>query len=186
MSSYRFRQQDHKPLPHLNSIVYNAQNSPVFIISDRPTIYFISSLVRFYNNTRWPDKGVWFNDGIRKYVNNFVQNTEFKLSLNWYLRQEIILVIDLLKSPTIHVNLDKTIQHRVAYKVLVCLTENQINEVLYIFDHFIFNIDMYPQTMNLTPETMNKLKSMYGKICAETYLNNATTQVNLNNFTIEQ
>lgn len=177
MSSYRFRQQDHKPLPHLNSIVYNSQNSPVFIVSDRPTIYFISSLVRFYNNTKCPDKGLWLNDGIRKYIENFAQNTKFKLSLNWFLRHEILFVLDLLRSPLAQHTLDKSIQLRVAYKVLVCLTESQINDVLHIFSQFIFNIEMYPQKMSLTSATMDKLKSTYGKVCAECYLNSPHLQV---------
>lgn len=178
-SSYRFRQQDHKPLPHLHSIVYNARNSPVFIVSDRPTVYFVSSLVRFYNNTKCPDKGAWLNDGIHKYIDNFARNTEFKLSLNWFLRHEILFVLDLLKSPIAQASFDKSQQLRVAYKILNCLTETQINDVLHIFSQLIFNIDMYPHNMGLTKETLIKLKSTYGKVCAETYLNNADTQVKL-------
>lgn len=173
LSSYRFRQQDHKPLPHLNSIVYNSQNSPVFIVSDRPTIYFISSLIRFYNSTKCPDKGLWLNDGIRKYVENFAQNMQFKLSLNWFLRHEILFVLDLLKSPFAQQNFEQSVQQRVAYKVLTCLTDTQINDVLYIFSQYIFNIDMYPQNMNLTSATMNKLKSTYGKVCVESFLNSS-------------
>lgn len=73
--------------------------------------------------------------------------------------------------------LDKSVQLRVAYKVLTCLTETQINEVLYIFSQFIFNLDMYSQNMNLTLDQMNQMKSTYGKVCAETYFNNAHLQV---------
>lgn len=160
--------------------MYNTQNSPVFIVSDRATIYFISSLVRFYNQTKCPDKGLWLNDGIHKYVENFARNTEFKLSLNWFLRHEILFVLDLLKSSFLQQNLDKSTQLRLAYKVLVCLTETEINDVLYVFSQYIFNIEMYAHNMNLTAETMNKLKSTYGRVCAETYLNNALEQVNSN------
>lgn len=179
LSSFRFRQQDHKPLPHLNSIVYNSQNSPVFIISDRPTIYFIGSLLRFYNNMKYPNKGTWLNDGIRQYIENFAQNTKCKFSLNWFLRQEILFVLDLLKLSTTQEMLDKSIRLQVAYKVLTCLTETQIDDVLHIFSQFIFNIDMYPHTLDLSPDTMNKLKSTYGRICAEFYLNNTSAQVNM-------
>lgn len=177
LSSYQFRQQDHKPLPHLNSIVYNSHNSPVFIVSDRPTIYFIGSLMRFYNNTKYTNNGAWMNDGIRQYIENFAENTKFNFSLNWFLRQEILFVMDLLKSSSTHEVLDKSVLLRVAYKVLVCLTETQINDVLHIFSQFIFNIDMYPQTTNLSSDTMNRLKSTYGRICAEFYLNTASAQV---------
>lgn len=177
LSTHRFRQQDHKPLPHLNSIVYNTQNSPVFIVSDRPTIYFISSLVRFYNNTKSPDKGAWLNDGICNYIKHFAQHTTFDLSLNWFLRHEILFILDWLRSAMAQQKLDKSVQLRLAYKVLTCLTETQINDVLYIFSQFIFNIDIYSQNMNLTLDHMNQMKSTYGKICAETYFNNAHLQV---------
>lgn len=132
--------------------------------------------MRFYNNTKTLDKGLWLNDGIRAYIEKFVKNTEFKLSLNWYLRHEILFVLDLLKSPLAKETLDKSTQLRVAYKVLVCLTETQINEVLNIFSQYIFNIDMYSQSMDLTSDKMDQIKSTYGKVCAESYLNNA--QVN--------
>lgn len=177
LSSYRFRQQDHKPLPHLNSIVYDSQNAPVFIVSDRPTIYFIGNLVRFYSNTKYQNKGAWLNDGIRQYVENFAENTECQFSLNWFLRPEILFVLDLLRSSTARELLDKSIQLRVAYKVLTCLTETQIDDVLHIFSQFIFNIDMYPKIMDLTAAKMNQLKSTYGKVCAEYYLNNTSAQV---------
>lgn len=78
--------------------------------------------------------------------------------------------------------LDKSVQLRVAYKVLTCLTETQINDVLFIFSQFIFNIDMYAQNMNLSSDKTNKMKSTYGKVCAETYFNNAHLQVQEVNF----
>lgn len=72
--------------------------------------------------------------------------------------------------------LDKSVQLRVAYKVLTCLTETQINDVLFIFSQFVFNIDMYSQNMNLTSDKLNHMKSTYGKVCAETYFNNTHLQ----------
>lgn len=73
--------------------------------------------------------------------------------------------------------LDKSVLLRVAYKVLICLTETQINDVLFIFSQFIFNVDMYSEKLNLTVDKMNQMKSTYGKVCAETYFNSAHLQV---------
>lgn len=140
-------------------------------------MYFIGSLVRFYINTKHPNNGAWLNDGIRQYVQNFTQHSKSTFSLNWFLRQEILFVLDLLKSPATQELLDKSTQLQMAYKVLTCLTETQINDVLHIFSQFIFNIEMYPQTMDLSANTMNQLKSTYGKVCAEFYLNTASAQV---------
>lgn len=105
-----------------------------------------------------------------------MQSTKSELSLNWFLRHEILFILDCLESSVAQQTLDKSIQLRLAYKVIVCLTEAQINDILRIFSQFIFNIEMYTQQMNLTSDKMNQLKSTYGKICAESYFNNTDTQ----------
>lgn len=176
MSSYKFRQQDHKPLPHLHSIVFNARNSPVFIVSDRPTIYIISSIVRLFNATKFSNDGTWLNDGILQYIENFANATESKTALNWFLRQEIIFVLDILKSSLAQSQIDRNTQLQLAYKVVTRLTENQINDLLQVFSQFIFNIEMYPNRMDLTPDNMNDIKSAYGKICVEHFLSTIDEQ----------
>lgn len=177
LTTYKFRQQDHKPLPHLHSIVFNARNSPVFIVSDRPTIYLIGSIVRFYNNTKLPNDGTWLNEGICQYIEKFARDSDTKSSLNWFLRQEIIFILDLLRSPLAQTKIDKGIQLQLAYKVVACLTESQINELLQVFSQFIFNIELYPNKMDLTLDAMNQLKSTYGKLSVEHYLNTINDQV---------
>lgn len=177
LSAYRFRQQDHKPLPHLNSIVFNEQNSPVFIVSERPTIYFMCSVARLFNTVELTNE-TWLNDGIVQYMVHFAQNIELKLSLNWFLRHEIILILDFLRSSAALTSIEESLQLNLAYKLLLCLTENQINDILYIFSHFIFKIDMYSHNMNLSSEEMSQMKSTYGKICVEYYLNAVGSQVN--------
>lgn len=177
LATYKFRQQDHIPLPHLHSIVFNARNSPVFIVSDRPTIYFISSIARFYNNSQYSNDGIWLNEGIVQYIENFAQNSQKKLTLNWFLRHEIIFILNILKSPLAQAKIDKGIQLQLAYKVVGYLTENQINELLFVYSQFIFNIELYPNRMGLTSDTMNQMKSSYGKLCVEHYLNTINVQV---------
>lgn len=177
LSSYKFRRQDHKPLPHLHSIVFNAQNSPVFIVSERPTIHFINSLIRFYNNTKYASDDSWLDEGIVQYVEHFARNSAAEMSLNWFLRQEIIFMLDLLKSSAVQSKIDKKIQLQMAYKVVGCLTEGQTNELLTIFSQFIFNMEMYPNRLDLTVDTMNRLKSNYAQLCVDRFLNTVNAQV---------
>lgn len=177
LSSYKFRQQDHTSLPHLHSIVFNAQNQPVFIASERPTIHFINSVVRFYNNTKYLSDDSWLDEGIVQYVVHFARNSEADMSLNWFLRQEVIFMLDLLKSSAVQSKIDKKIQLQMAYKVVRCLTEGQTNELLTIFSQFIFNIEMYPNRLNLTLDTMNRLKSNYAQLCVDRFLNTINAQV---------
>lgn len=177
MATYSLRKQDHKPFPHLHSIVFNTRNSPVFIVSERPTIYLINSIVRFYNTSKYTDNGLWLNDGIRQYIQRFIKNTEWKFSMNWFMRQEIILVLDLLRSTIIRDGIEKSVQLNLAYKVVHCLAQNQINDILNVFSHFIFNIDMYANQMGLSSDVLNHWKSMYGRICVEHYFNTLNVEV---------
>lgn len=179
LTSYKTRQQDHKPLPHLHSIVFNRRNSPIFIVSERPTIYFLTSLAHLFNRPDLLDsksiahirENLWLKDGIIQYIEQFAFNTRYQSTLNWFLRHEILFVVGILKNPTTLPNVSKTLQLKLAYKLLLCLTENQINEILYVFSQFIFNIDVYENAMSLTADDMNRMKSAYGKNYVEYYFN---------------
>lgn len=174
----KIRQQDHKPLPHLHSIVFNQRNSPVFIVSERPTIYFFTSLLRL--TTRFNINDItnnWHKDGINQYIEQFAFNSQHQSSLNWFLRHEILFFLEILKSPTLS-NHSKMLQLKLAYKLLLCMTENQINEILEIFSQFIFNLNLYENTNNLTPDDMNRMKSAYGKVYVEYYFNAYAPQRN--------
>lgn len=166
------RQQDHKPLPHLHSIVFNGRNSPVFIVSERPTIYFFTSLLRLTNRLNRTDiTNNWHKDGINQYIEQFACNSQHQSSLNWFLRHEILFFLEVLKSPTTLAKHNKSLQLKLAYKLALCLTDNQINEILQIFSQFIFNLSLYENTNNLTADDMSRMKSAYGKVFVEYYFN---------------
>lgn len=179
LSSFRQRQQDHKPLPHLHSIVFNARNSPVFVVSEKPTIYLLSSIVHFFNNmtnaTALMCNADWLNDKFVGYMENFAKNTDWSFATNWFLRREITFVLDLLKSTAVQQRIDKRLQLMVAYKVLCCLDDTQLNDILHIFSRFIFNIDLYEHKLDVT--SMDDWKSLYAKVCVEHYLNSLNEEV---------
>lgn len=179
LSSLRQRQQNHTPLPHLHSIVFNARNSPVFIVSEKPTIYLLSSIVHFFNNmknTKIPiGNADWLSDALIGYIEKFAKNTSWSFSMNWFLRREVTFVLDLLKSSAFQQRIDKKLQLMIAYKLLCCLDDTQLNDILYIFSRFIFNIDLYEHKMNVT--SMDEWKSLYAKVCVEYYLNSLNREV---------
>lgn len=181
LSSLRQRQQDHQPLPHLHSIVFNARNAPVFIVSEKPTIYLLSSIVNFFNNMKNTKiaigNGDWLNDGLIGYIGKFAMNTSWSFPMNWFLRREITFVVDLLKSTAFQQRIDKQTQLMVAYKLLCCLDGTQLNDILHIFSRFIFNIDLYEHKMNVT--SMDEWKSLYAKVCVEYYLNSLNEEVSI-------
>lgn len=133
--------------------------------------------MRFYNSTKYPNGDSWLDEGIVQYVEHFVSNSEAEMSLNWFLRQEVIFMVDLLKSTAVQAKIDKKIQLQMAYKVVGCLSEGQTNELLTIFSQFIFNIEMYPNRLDLTLDTMNRLKSNYAQLCVDRFLSTVNAQV---------
>lgn len=180
LSSLRQRQQDHKPLPHLHSIMFNKRNSPVFIVSEKPTIYLLSSIVHFFNTninyTKIPiGSGDWLNDELIAYIEKLAGNTSWSFSMNWFLRREVTFVLDLLRSTAFQQRIDTRLQLMVAYKILCCLDDTQLNDILHIFSRFIFNIDLYEHKMNVT--SMDEWKSLYAKVCVEHFLNSLNGEV---------
>lgn len=133
--------------------------------------------MRFYNNTKYLSDGSWLDEGIVEYVEHFARNSEADVSLNWFLRQEVIFMLDILKSSAVQSKIDKKIQLQMAYKVVNCLTEVQTNELLTIFSQFIFNIEMYPNRFDLNLDTMNRLKCNYAQLCVDRFLHTVNAQV---------
>lgn len=181
LSKNTIRQQDHAPLPHLHSIVINSKNSPIFVVSERPTIYLISSIVRFFNDAQDSnlpiDNGRWLNDGLIAYIENFTQNSNWSMAMNWFLRREITFVLDMLKSKAFKQKINRKLQLITAYKVLNCLDETQINDVLVIFNQFIFNSQLYDTEIDA--KTVNEWKSIYARIFIESFFNRAEENVSI-------
>lgn len=151
--------------------MFNQRNAPVFIVSERPTIYFFTNLIQLCNRIDLIDTKIWLKDGINQYIEQFAVNSQYQSILNWFVRHEIQFVLGILRSTAAVSNANKTLQLKLAYKLLVCLTEHQINDILYVFSQFIFNVKMYDNSMDLTADDMNRMKSAYGKVYVEYYFN---------------
>lgn len=160
--------------------MFNARNSPVFIVSEKPTIYLLSSIVRFFNSisTTIPiGSSDWLNDELIGYAERFAKNSSWSFSMNWFLRREITFVLDLLRSTAFQQRADKRLQLTVAYKVLGCLDDTQLNEILQIFSRFIFKHDLYEHKSDVT--SMDEWKSLYAKVIVEHFLNSLHGEVSV-------
>lgn len=179
LSTFTLR-SEHKPLPSLNSVVLNSRNSPTFIISDKSIFYLIGSIVHFYNQnqnlTNLMGTEFWFNENIKNYMKKVAEDTKWLThSSNWHLQRELVVIVNLLKSNVVQENSDKTILLKLSYKMVTCLNENQLDDILYLFSNFIFNLNYYES--KIENAAIDDWKSLYAKVCVEDYLNMLYNQV---------
>lgn len=105
-------------------------------------------------------------------------NSNWKLSMNWFLRREIVFVLEMLRSQSFKQKIEKKIQLNVAYKVLQCMDDTQLNEILQIFSQYVFNRALYEHD---SCETMiDEWKSVYAKICVEMFFGGLDDEVGVN------
>lgn len=171
---------EHKPLPHLSSVVINVRNSPIFIIPEKATFYFIGSLVHFYNRNKNLKNLIgseqWLNDDLKTYIKTLADGTKWIERIgNWFIQRELEVIVNLLKSHVVQSNIDKETLLKLSYKIVACLNDNQLNDILYLFSNFIFNLNMYEN--RIEGVSMDIWKSLYAKVCVEEYLNNLNDQV---------
>lgn len=105
-------------------------------------------------------------------------NINWILSMNWYLRREIIFILDMLRSKLFKHKIAKNIQLMIAYKILHCMDDTQFNEILQLFSQYVFNNDLYEHKIDEQMEnSIVEWKSIYAKICVEMFFNGLDDEV---------
>lgn len=119
------------------------------------------------------------NNGLMTYINKFSMNNIWMLSMNWFLRREIVFVLDMLHSKTFKRKIAKKIQLMIAYKILHCMDDTQFNEILQLFSQYVFNADFYEHTTDEQQHVnvIAEWKSIYAKICVEMFFNGLDDEV---------
>lgn len=62
---------------------------------------------------------------------------------NWFIRNELSFVVNLLRFENILKIIDNTIVQKIAFNVMCCCTENELEDLLFILKHIIFNVAVY-------------------------------------------
>lgn len=78
-------------------------------------------------------------DYLQKLSGGFNQNVR----KNWFVRNELSFVVNLLRFKTILAVLDNSIVQKIAFNVLRCCTENELADLLFILRNIVFNIAVY-------------------------------------------
>lgn len=161
-------------------MVINNRNSPTFIIPENSSFYLISSLVNFYNRNKNLKNLIgseqWLADAIKTYIQMLATHSKWAARANnWFIQREIETIVNLLKSTTVQVNIDKRSLLKLSYEIVGCLNDNQLTDILFLFSSFIFNLNLYEN--HIENISMENWKALYAKVCVEEYLNNLNDQV---------
>lgn len=138
----------YKPLINLGSIVRRHKKSaPTLVLSQDYSVYFMDSLLLFIdafdnmNSARNYDFHhklceIFYSEDIEKYLEGFSAQFNKNLSTNWFLKIEINFIFNLLKSRSLQFN---PWLLKVAFNLLNCLTQENLDKISHIFNNFIFN-----------------------------------------------
>lgn len=162
----------HKPLINLGSIVRRHKKSaPSLVLSQDYSIYFMDSLLLFIdafdnmNNTKNYDFHhklceIFYTEDIEKYLEGFSTQFNRNLSTNWFLKIEINFIYHLLKARSLQFN---PWLLKVAFNLLNCLTQENLDKICHIFKTFVFN-DRYYFANDVTEKEFERWKYIYSGV----------------------
>lgn len=175
LSKNERRTNIHEPLPDLNSITLSSKNLPALIITEKCAIFLFESLVRLTNNKYFKDHeeritSLLLSDGLKLYIEALSKQINTKFNTNWFARNEIQFCIELLKSSTIRNAIDKNILLNLTYKIITCLGDYQLNDLLFLLNNVIFNVEYYLHKAIFRQTNLNNWNTVYVKIFIQKYL----------------
>lgn len=169
---YCGRTHCHIALPSVNSIVFD-KSIPSYILSEKYSIFLLTSLANLLNSMNSHEQYALhdeifeklYNNHLLGYIERFSDSTPRKLQGNWFLRNEILLLLAAVKCKKIKRKIDKVSMQQLAHNLCNCLTENQIEAALEIFDFIIFDIEQYENRLNFDKEHLDKWKMIFINVC---------------------
>lgn len=170
------RTNQHEALPHLNSVVIGASTqSPCLIITQNNPICLMTSILNLlqsllvgqHRNLYSKLITLYWTQELAKYLEQLANEiTNDHLRRNWFVRLETHFILSLLKCSELreHVMHKKTLQQN-AYKMSTYLTENQVEDVVFLFESVLFKMELYDKSDIFTDSLMNVTKQIYQHIC---------------------
>lgn len=162
LSSSSPRLNRNESLPDLDSIHF-ANESPRLVVSEKYPIYILGSIATVLVSLKSKNNETLFNDLMNSCVNNILVNYLQKISCdfnvnvrkNWFIRNELSFVVNLLRFENIFKVIDKTTVQKIAFNVMRCCTDNELEDLLFLMRHIVFNASIYDNVMDVFQADMD-------------------------------
>lgn len=83
------------------------------------------------------------NDVLFDYLRKLSNGFHATVRKNWFVRNELSFVVNLLRLKNILKVVDNTSIQKIAFNVMCCCTENELEDLLYILKNIVFNATVY-------------------------------------------
>jgi hypothetical protein len=170
--SYSDRSAIHKPLPNMGAVVvHNVKSSPSLIfVKEYPTVLLASLLnyiVQLDNNNAANVQRhnelvpLFFNPSLIAYVSSLANGSlNANVKTNWFVKLELKFLMGVMRwAPTIQ-HIDPTVLLKLAFKLLDSVGQDMINDLIFLFDHVVFNASYY-KLLEVDADTFGKFRNIY-------------------------
>jgi hypothetical protein len=173
MKTYSDRSAVHQPLPNMGAVVVlNIKSSPSLIfVKQYPTI-LLQSLLNFIaqlNNNNAANVArynellpLFFNRHVLAYVTAIgMDGINANVKNNWFAKLELKFLLSLIRwEPTIR-HIAPTTILKVSFKLLNCLCQDMINDIIFVFDNIVFSTNYYQHLDENGVEEFKKYRNIY-------------------------
>lgn len=155
-------------LPDLDSIQFS-HDSPTLIVGEKYPIYIFNGIVAMLDSSAIRNDKTIVNDLMANCMNNVLLSYLNKLSngfnvnvrKNWFVRNELSFVINLLRLDGVRNVLDKSSIQKISFNVIRCCTENELEDLLFILKNIVFNVAVYDNAGDIFQTDMNAWHRSY-------------------------
>lgn len=101
------------------------------------------------------------NDVLFDYLTKLSDGFNGNVRKNWFARNELSFVVNLLRLKNIVQAVDNTTVQKIAFNVLCCCTENELADLLFILKNIVFNITAYDNVVDVFQSDMDNWYQSY-------------------------
>lgn len=151
-------------------------NLPSLIVSEKTAVLLFESLARLSNAKQLSDNRVeaftvlWFNDAIGQYMASCASTLDRRFAANYFVHTEIQFIVECLKSAAIRKLIaDKSVILQLTFKLVTCLGDHQMDDLLFLLNNIIFDIAYYTNKSIFRRTNLNDWNTTYVKIIMQEY-----------------
>lgn len=168
LSSTTPRMYKIESLPDLDSVHFK-NDSPVLIVGEKYPIYVLNGIVAMLQCLEIRKDEEMFNDLLTNCMNDILYDYLKRLShgfnvnirRNWFVRNELSFVVNLLRLKSVLKVVDKCTIQRIAFNVMRCCTENELEDLLFVLKNVVFNVALYDNAADVFQSDMDNWYRSY-------------------------
>lgn len=155
-------------LPDLDTVQFST-DSPTLIVGEKYPIYLFNGMVAMLNCLAARNDELIVNDLLKNCMNDVLFDYLKRLShgfnanvrRNWFVRNELSFVVHLLRLRNALTVVDNATVQKIAFHVMGCCTENELEDLLFILKSIVFNVTAYDQVADVFQTDMDKWYRSY-------------------------